>query len=248
MAGYWLKLYTEVLNDPKYHKLSDNAKVGMFELMLVAKEFDKDGLLPSIEDIAFYTRRSVDWWVPVSDELTAIKFLVVDRELNASIRKFAERQAFVSATERSRQYRAAKHKNEFMQRDCNEDATISDGEQTRQETEEETEEETDNRKKSVVVDKSKAASALRARELSTETIQELLPLRSQDELLAYCAAYDQAIKDNKATNSGWLIKAIREKWNIGYLVKKAKETRPRMETGQERRTYINGPLAEFVKH
>ena len=131
MSGYWLKLYTEILDDPKYFRLSDNAKLGMIELMIVAKKVDMDGLLPTIDDVSFYTRRNNEWWEPVYAELTEIKFL----DLNDNgyfIRKFSERQAPVPATERSRQHRIVKHS-------CNDNATLSHGD-TEEDTETDTEE------------------------------------------------------------------------------------------------------------
>ena len=112
MAGYWLKLYTEILDDPKYYRISDNAKLGMIELMVVAKKVDLDGGIPSIEDVAFYTRRTVEWWSPVFEELQKIEYLVVNNG-ETTIRTFAERQAPVSDAERMKQARAKKHKGEF---------------------------------------------------------------------------------------------------------------------------------------
>lgn len=112
MAGYWLKLYTEILDDPKYFRLSDAAKLGMVELMLVAKKTDKDGSLPCIDDIAFFTRRSVEWWAPVIKELITINYLVEDGE-DITIRKFSERQAAIENAERMKQSRIASHKKEF---------------------------------------------------------------------------------------------------------------------------------------
>ena len=78
MAGYWLKLYTEILDDPKYYRLSDNAKLGMYELMIIAKKVDMEGWLPDIEDVCFYSRRQKEWWAPVIQELEQIKFVVKD--------------------------------------------------------------------------------------------------------------------------------------------------------------------------
>jgi len=111
MAGYWLKLYTEILDDPKYNRVSDNAKLGMIELMVVAKKVGMDGGLPGINDVAFYTRRTIEWWKPVFDELQEIEYLVVNND-ETTIRKFAERQAPVSDAERMKQTRAKKHKEE----------------------------------------------------------------------------------------------------------------------------------------
>ena len=112
MAGYWLKLYTEILDDPKYYRLSDDAKLGMYELMLVAKKVGQDGHLPSIDDIVFYTRRSSSWWIPVIDELKSIEFITVS-ESGDKIRKFEERQRALTDAEKQQRYREELHKKEF---------------------------------------------------------------------------------------------------------------------------------------
>ncbi len=112
MAGYWLKLYTEIIDDPKYHRLSDQAKIGMIELMVVAKKCNRNGELPSIEDICFYTRRPVEWWGKVIAELEKIEF-VINSENSVIIRKFAERQKAVNEAERQKLSREIRHRKEF---------------------------------------------------------------------------------------------------------------------------------------
>lgn len=112
MAGYWLKLYTEILDDPKYNRLTDNAKLGMIELMVVAKKVDREGELPSMSDVCFYTRRSEEWWKPVIEELKRIEFIVEQDDENV-IRKFKDRQDCANNAERQKAYRENKHKNEF---------------------------------------------------------------------------------------------------------------------------------------
>lgn len=112
MAGYWLKLYTEILEDPKYYRLSESAKLGMYELMMVAKKCGQEGDLPSQEDICFYTRRSEDWWAPVLDELKSISFVIANGN-GDKIRKFEERQRAVDAAERQQNYRKSLQHQEY---------------------------------------------------------------------------------------------------------------------------------------
>lgn len=119
MAGYWLKLYTEILDDPKYYRLSDNAKLGMYELMLVAKKTGQDGHLPSVDDIEFYTRRSAEWWNQVIDELKRIEFIVAN-DTGDKIRKFEERQRALTNNEKQQYHREGLHKKEFT---CNRNVT-----------------------------------------------------------------------------------------------------------------------------
>jgi len=114
MAGYWLKLYTEILDDPKYYRLSEIAKVGMYEIMMVAKKNDQNGDLPSMDDICFYTRRNKDWWDEAIIELKIINFIIEENGV-MKIRTFAERQKAVDAKERKRQSRIAKQKCEYQE-------------------------------------------------------------------------------------------------------------------------------------
>lgn len=52
--NYWLRLYTDVLDDPKVQRLEAEQFKGWVNLLCLAKEHD--GLLPSLEDIAFRLR------------------------------------------------------------------------------------------------------------------------------------------------------------------------------------------------
>ena len=49
----WIKLYTEILSDPKMGRLSDKLFRRAIELFLLAGKEDKDGVLPPISDIAW---------------------------------------------------------------------------------------------------------------------------------------------------------------------------------------------------
>lgn len=112
MAGYWLKVYTEIINDYKYHQLTDAGKVGLYEALIIAKDYDRDGILPSVQELAFRTRRTVEWWQAVLDELRAIDFVVTNGH-DVIIRKFSERQAAISDAQRHVEYRKRKHSKEF---------------------------------------------------------------------------------------------------------------------------------------
>jgi len=120
--GYFLKLYTDILDDPKYFRLSEEAKTGMYEIFLVAKKIEtgteSTGELPSLEDIAFHTRRDVEWWKNVMVELVSAEIVDADQQM---IRKFKERQAKISDAERMKQYR--KRKNDSTFTDQNTDVT-----------------------------------------------------------------------------------------------------------------------------
>ena len=113
MAGYWLKVYTETINDYKYHLLSDAGKLGIYEALIVAKDYDLDGVLPSVQELAFRTRRTVEWWQSVLDELHSIEFVVTNNDGDLVIRKFSERQAAITGAQRYTEHRKRSHKKEF---------------------------------------------------------------------------------------------------------------------------------------
>lgn len=55
-SNFWIKLYHEILHDPKMTEMSDSLWRRTIELFLLAGETDKDGLLPPIEEIAWFLR------------------------------------------------------------------------------------------------------------------------------------------------------------------------------------------------
>ena len=105
--GYWLKLYTDVLDDPKYFRLSEEAKLGMYELMLVAKKIENGeltGKLPTIDDIAFHTRKCREHWEKILPELESIGFVTNENELPI-IKNYTKRQGAIPDDVRAKQFR-----------------------------------------------------------------------------------------------------------------------------------------------
>lgn len=56
MKSLWLRLYTEVLNDPKVQRLPAEVFKTYINLLCLAKDTDQGGDLPKLEDIAFSLR------------------------------------------------------------------------------------------------------------------------------------------------------------------------------------------------
>lgn len=52
----WLRLYTEILNDPKVQRLPDSLFRAYINFLCIAKEYSDDGALPPKKDIAFFLR------------------------------------------------------------------------------------------------------------------------------------------------------------------------------------------------
>ena len=111
-SKYWIKLYHEILDDPKMGRLPDRLWRRVIEMFLLAGETDQEGQLPTIEDMAWRLR------IP-EDELRAdlerieqagIVSIEGDRYI---VTRFAERQAPVSDAERMRRYRERKQQTQY---------------------------------------------------------------------------------------------------------------------------------------
>ena len=55
-GSYWIKLYHEILDDPKMGRLPDKLFRRVIELFLIAGETHENGKLPSIDDMAWRLR------------------------------------------------------------------------------------------------------------------------------------------------------------------------------------------------
>ena len=71
----WIKLYIEILSDPKMGRMSDKLFRRTIELFLLAGKEDGDGVLPSIDDIAWSLHSSTKEIQSVLDELTNLKII-----------------------------------------------------------------------------------------------------------------------------------------------------------------------------
>jgi len=103
---YWIKLYHEILDDPKMGLMSAELFSFTIKLFLVAGESDKDGELPSVEHIAWRLHIDTKTCNELLQELKRV--CIVDCNEDESIWtviNFSERQEAVSSKERVRQYR-----------------------------------------------------------------------------------------------------------------------------------------------
>jgi len=125
-SRYWLKLYHEILHDPKMGTLSDRLWRRCIEMFLLAGDYDEEGHLPSIEDIAWALRTNADELAQELAELARIGILSKDGN-GWYVTKWTERQAAVSGAERMRQLRGRKQREQYYGdddvTDC--DATVT---------------------------------------------------------------------------------------------------------------------------
>lgn len=111
-ATYWIKLYHEILRDPKMGRLPDRAWRRAIELFLMAGEAGDDGLLPDTADIAWQLR--LDEETLQDDlELLAEHGILTETEDGWLVTNFAARQAPVSDAERQARYRERLRKAQY---------------------------------------------------------------------------------------------------------------------------------------
>lgn len=112
MADYWMKLYIEILDDPKMATLPDRLWRRTIEIFLVAKKMNNDGHLPDTRQIAWLLRMNTD---DLEHDLMQISMTgIVEREVNGwFIPNFVKRQAAVSDAERQQQRRKRQQSSEY---------------------------------------------------------------------------------------------------------------------------------------
>jgi hypothetical protein len=112
MADYWMKLYIEILDDPKMAMLPDRIWRRFIELCLLAKRAGADGHLPDTRQIAWSLRMIPD---ELESDLAQIATTgIIEREINGwFIPKFAQRQAAVPDAERKAQERLRKKSQQY---------------------------------------------------------------------------------------------------------------------------------------
>jgi hypothetical protein len=112
MADYWMKLYIEILDDPKMATMPDRAWRRTIEIFLVAKKINKDGHLPDTRQIAWLLRMSAD---ELEHDLIQIAStgIIVQEVGGWFIPKFAQRQAAVPDAERKAQERVRKQSQQY---------------------------------------------------------------------------------------------------------------------------------------
>mgnify|MGYP001812707789 CR=1 FL=1 len=107
MTSYWIKLYHEILRDPKMGLLDDHTWRRAIELFLIAGERKEEGRLPTITDTAWLLRTSEQDLQESLEKLAELGIAQQDKS-GWLISNFAKRQAPLSAAERMRLYRKRK--------------------------------------------------------------------------------------------------------------------------------------------
>lgn len=112
-SKYWIKLYLEMLDDPKVARLNDGAYRRFVECLLIAGEEDADGLLPAIEDMAWRLRVDATALAQDLSRLAIGELIELTQTENGDrwlVSAFAERQAPSTGAQRVREHRKRKRK------------------------------------------------------------------------------------------------------------------------------------------
>jgi hypothetical protein len=111
-SKYWIKLYHEILDDPKVMTLRPELRWRFIEALLMAGTLDENGYLPDLKAYAWRVRDNVDIVETEFVELLDAGLLSRD-DTRFFVTKFTERQAAVTGAERVARFRERKHKEEY---------------------------------------------------------------------------------------------------------------------------------------
>lgn len=130
-SKYWIKLYQEILHDPKMGMLPDNLWRRTIELFLLAGELSSDsederGILPSTKEMAWLLRQSP---TTLEQELTELAEVGILTRLETGwlVTNFAKRQEEVKPAERMKQYRQRQRKQRFAEAEPIEEVPQNEG-------------------------------------------------------------------------------------------------------------------------
>lgn len=115
MAGdYWIKFYTEIIDDPKMATLPDRLWRRFYELCLLAGKQNKDGFIPETKKIAWLLRMSESELSKDMEQLSDLD-LIVEVEAGWIVKNFSKRQEKMSDAERSQKYRDDKKRDQYYE-------------------------------------------------------------------------------------------------------------------------------------
>jgi hypothetical protein len=109
---YWIKLFHEILEDPKMATLPDRLWRRTIELFLLAGKFGKDGELPETKQLAWVLRIPTD---ELDLDLKQIEGIGIVKRTKTGwiVTNFSKRQAAIPAKDRMSQMREQRRKQEY---------------------------------------------------------------------------------------------------------------------------------------
>ncbi|MCK4830438.1 hypothetical protein KA005_82735, partial [bacterium] len=111
-SKYWIKLWHEILDDPKMGRMTDRLFRRTIQLFLIAGELEMDGYLPPVSDIAWRLRLSEE---ELETDLADLASMGIVNKNNGNwhITNFEKRQEAVSGAERVKRHRERKQKQQY---------------------------------------------------------------------------------------------------------------------------------------
>jgi DNA-binding transcriptional regulator YhcF (GntR family) len=109
---YWAKVYIEILDDAKMGRLSDRLWRRTIELILIAKDTDKDGDLPSLDDMAWRLRTNAELLEAELTDMARVG-IVENRDGGWHVSNFAKRQGAMTDADRMARSRKRKKAQEY---------------------------------------------------------------------------------------------------------------------------------------
>lgn len=114
MPSYsWIKLYHEIIDDPKMGQMPDSLWRRTIELFLLAGRNGNDGLLPALHDSAWALRSSDEQLEADLESLSKVGITHKDSAGRWHVSNFAKRQAPIDVNKRVSEYRNRAKKHEF---------------------------------------------------------------------------------------------------------------------------------------
>lgn len=119
-SNYWIKMWIEMLDDPKMGRLPDNLWRRFVECCLLAGELHMDGRLPPIHDIAWRLRVDEEALRSEFDQMARIGLVdYVNKPLDEHwiVSKFEKRQEKMTSAERGKRFRQKQKKQAYYEPD-----------------------------------------------------------------------------------------------------------------------------------
>lgn len=126
-SRYWLKLFHEIIYDPKVMRLAPPARLRFYECLCLAGDINKGGELSPVPDMMFVFRVSEEQLIAELNELINAGLVMKQGEVYI-VKNFKKRQEKMTDAERMNRYRDTKQKEEYyedrVKRTSNELVTI----------------------------------------------------------------------------------------------------------------------------
>ena len=213
-SHYWLKLYHEILHDPKMGQLSDRLWRRCIEMFLLAGDTDNEGHLPPVNDMAWALRTNTADLAGELAELEQTGILSRDGD-TWYVTKWQERQGPVSGTERTKRHREKKRSDAYYRNDSVTNRYTDVDVDVDRDVEVEVEKEKE--KEQTTTDKERASArvgvdpvsrkALEAIGLQGQNLWEMLEY-PRDLILGWCAYAEEA--EGITNPPGFVIAKLRE--------------------------------------